>query len=307
MMNFSPRVSTVGAIAITLFLWGASFAAIEIGLEGYEPGALALLRFLIGSAALLVNAVVIRMPLPARRDLPAIAVLGLTGITIYHVAQNAGQQTVTAGTASFLLASVPVFTALLALIVLRERLNHWGWLGIGISFVGVALIAFSTGDALILAPGALLILLAAISNSIYFVLQKPYLTRYTGLQLTTYTIWAGTFFMLIYVPGLIQQIQTAPSDASLAALYLGIFPTTVGYVLWTTALSRISVTTLTSAINLLPILSVLIAWIWIGEIPTLLAIIGGLVTIVGVILLTLRGKHETRPSYKKGENYSVIA
>jgi drug/metabolite transporter (DMT)-like permease len=132
--------------------------------------------------------------------------------------------------------------------------------------------------------------LAAVGESIFFVLQKPHLARYTGLQLTTFTIWTGTFFMLIFLPGLVVQVQKAPVGATLAVVYLGIFPAAIGYVLWSYALSKADVSRVTSTLNLSPILALLIAFLWLGEIPSIPSLVGGLITIAGVILLITRGK-----------------
>ncbi len=283
------------AVLTSLILWASSFAAIEIGLKSYTPGHLALLRFATATVGLLIYALVTRMPLPARQDIPAFALLGFIGFTVYHIAQNSGQQSVSAGAASFINAAAPIFTALLAVTFLRERLNKWGWLGIGISFVGVVLVSINTEGGLYFEPGAVLILGSAMASSLYFVLQKPFLAKYTGLQLTTYTMLAGTLFLLVYLPGIIEEIQTASLDATLTVGYLGIFPTALAYVLWSYALSRASVSTVTSGLNLLPVITLVIAWLWIGEIPQALAIVGGVLTLAGVILLNSRGKLSPTP------------
>jgi drug/metabolite transporter (DMT)-like permease len=72
--------------------------------------------------------------------------------------------------------------------------------------------------------------LAAIAQSLYIIGQKLYLTRYNAFQFTTYAIWAGTFFLLIFSPGLIEEVRVAPLDATLALVYLGVFPSAIAYV-----------------------------------------------------------------------------
>ncbi|MGA2766213.1 MAG: DMT family transporter [Spirochaetia bacterium] len=280
----------VAALTICLVLWASAFAGIRLGLRGFGPGQLALLRFAIASVALLVYALVKRLPMPALRDLPMLFLMGFLGFTVYHVGLNAGEVVVPAGAASFIIASVPVFSTLLAVIFLRERLTLPGWAGAAVSFLGVALISVGTGTGLKFEPAALLIVLAALAESIYFVVQKPLLSRYSGLQLTTFTIWTGTVFMLIYLPGLIRQIAAAPAVSTWAVAYLGIFPAAIGYVLWSFALSRADVSRVTSTLNLSPILSLLIAFLILGEIPSALSVIGGVITVAGVILLNTLGK-----------------
>ena len=284
----SSRV--VIALTVALLLWASAFAAIRVGLRGFGPGQLALLRFSIASIALLIYSLVTRQPLPRARDLPMMLLLGFLGFFVYHVGLNAGEVVVPAGAASFIIASVPVFSTLLAVIFLNERLTLPGWVGVVISFAGVALISLGSGTGFTFQPAALFIVCAALGESIYFVLQKPYLGRLSGLQLTTYTIWTGTITMLVFLPGLVRQVQTAPAEATLAVAYLGIFPAAIGYVLWAYALSRADVSRVTSTLNISPILSLAIAFLWLREVPTAASLIGGLVTIAGVIVLNTLGK-----------------
>jgi drug/metabolite transporter (DMT)-like permease len=289
-MRRSGRADLIIALTISLVLWASAFAGIRLGLRGFGPGQLALLRFSIASLSLLIYALVTRLPMPSPRDLPMLFLMGFLGFTVYHVGLNAGEVAVPAGAASFIIASVPVFSTLLAVVFLRERLTGLGWTGVAVSFVGVAVISVGTGTGLRFEPAALFIVLAAVGESMYFVIQKPFLSRYTGLQLTTYTIWTGTMFMMVYLPGLISQLGSAPLASSLAAAYLGVFPAAVGYVLWSFALSRADVSRVTSTLNLSPILSLVIAFLALGEVPTPLSLVGGVITVAGVILLNTLGK-----------------
>lgn len=285
-MRRATDARTLLALAITLIFWASAFAGIRAGLEAYTPGHVALLRFLVASLVLGVVAFAKRMRLPDRKDLLAIIFLGFIGITVYHVALNYGEVTVTAGSASLLIASVPVIIALLAVVFLKERLTLRGWLGIVISFFGIAIIALGEGeDGVRFDTGTLLILLAALSTSVFFVFQKTYLKKYSSLEFTTYVIWAGTMFMLVYMPGFLQEIKDAPLDATLSVVYLGVFPAALSYLTWAYALSRAPASIVASFLNVSPVLAILIGWVWLAEIPTVVALVGGAIAIVGVILV----------------------
>ena len=292
-MKIDSRI--IIAIGITILLWASSFAAVRASLQAFTPGHIALFRFLIASILLAVSALITHTKLPALRDIPVIFLLGFLGVFAFHTAQNYGQVTVTAGSAGMIISSVPIFTAILATIFLGEKLKLWGWLSIFISFLGVSLIALGEREGVKFDFGVIFLLLAAIVAAIYFVLQKPYLIRYTALQLVTYMIWAGTLLLLVFTPGLIEEVVNAPIEATIAAIYLGIFPSAVAYVTWSYALSRAPATIVASFLYLQPVFAVIIAWIWLNEIPALISMIGGVVTILGVFLVNKYGLSSDKP------------
>ncbi len=281
---------TVIALVVTLLPWASAFAGIRAGLEGYSPGALVLFRFLIASTGLILYALLTHMRLPALHDLPAMFFLGFAGITIYQICLTFGEQSVSAGTASFLVATVPCFTVLMAFFFLRERLSPLGGIGIVVSFVGVAIISFSGKSGFSFTPGTLLIVLASFSESIAFIVQKRFMHKYTGLELATYMMWTGTIFMLVFTPDLLQEAPTAPLIPTLSIIYLGLFPAALSYVAWSYTLSRVPASTATSFLNLSPVLALLISWLWLNEVPAFLEIVGGVVVIVGVLIVNTWGR-----------------
>ncbi len=279
---------------MTILIWGSTFAAIRASLQGgYEAGHLVLVRYLIASGLFLLYAFwpKVKFRLPQKGDLLRIIILGWVGISVYHIGVTFGVQTITAGTAGMLIGAAPIFTAIIAIVVLKERLTLLGWIGLGVGFLGIIFITMgSAGPTFTLSSGALLVLMSAIATSAFFVFQKQLLTRYSPIELTAYFTWAGTLPFFFFSPGLLTSIQHATFEAHLSALYVGIFPAAIAYVTWAIALSLGKASSVTSMMYLEPAIAIFVAWLWLDEWPTTLSFIGGIIALSGVMIVNVLGR-----------------
>ena len=271
------------AVWVSVFAWATAWVSIRVAVEAYTPAQLALGRYLIASAILL-PIFLTRRPHFARADWPRIAGAGLFGFTLYNLCLNAGESTVTAGAAALIGSTIPVLSTLSALLFLGERVKSRVWWGSAVALAGVALIAWGEEDGLGFSAGALLVLGAALCAAAYNTLQKPLLKKYAALDVTAAAIFCGTLLLIpLGSGGLASAVRAAPLTPTLNLILLGAFPGALGYVLWMWCLAQMPVARLMNYLYVVAPLSVLLGWIFLGELPSTLGLIGGAITLAGVI------------------------
>jgi drug/metabolite transporter (DMT)-like permease len=281
--------AATAATAATVLLWASSFVAIRSAGHHFGPGALALGRLLAGSAVLGVIAVVRREGLPPRAAWPGIAGFGVLWFGVYMVALNWGEQQVDAGTASMTTSSIPLMVIVLSGLLLGEGFSRRLLVGVAVSGAGTVLVglAASQGGRAPLV-GVLLCLLAAAGAACAQICQKPALRYASALQVTTFGCLTGTAVTLPFAGQLVPQLAAAPADATLSVLYLGVFPTALGFTTWAFALARGTAGRTAAAIYLIPAVVVLLSWLLLNEVPRPLACVGGALCLAGVAITRLR-------------------
>ncbi|MGS0894391.1 DMT family transporter [Burkholderia stagnalis] len=280
-----------GAVAFTIVSWASAFPFIRIGLHGLTPLQLAAARF--ATAAVLVIAWLAwrRPPMPAKRDALRFLLGGFLGIALYNALLNTGEQTVSPGAASFIVNTLPIFTALLAAAFLGERFNRWGWLGSLVSLAGIAVIAHGQPGGFVLGSGSTLILGAALCSASYFVLQRRLIPVYGALTCTAYTLLAGALLLTPWLPGALPSLGGGASrETGLAVVVLGVFPAALGYATWTFALGYFGATRAASFLYLTPAVATALSVALTGERPGIETVCGGLLAIAGVIFVAWRGR-----------------
>lgn len=283
--------ATLPAILVTILFWASAFVGIRYAVREYSPEAVACGRFIVASIALGFIAFAKKNRLPEPADVPLILLNGFLGITLYMWLLNWGSRSIPAGTASFIVSAAPVFTALISIPVLGEKINSWGWIGILVSFFGIGFINWAELTESGSAAGSLAVLAAAALMSFYNIFQRKLLRKYSPLEATIYPIWAGTFFLLAFLPKLAGELPSVHVTTNLVIVFLGIFPAAIAYLLWSFALSKVSRTSyVTSFMYATPLVTIAIGRALIRELPDPRAIIGGIIVIAGMLVLAFKGK-----------------
>ena len=299
-MAFRGRLDrgwTLHASLILLILfWGLAFVAIKQALASISWITLTFLRFAIADvlfAGYLVATRQVRRP-PPRGDLPMLVILAFFGFTGYHLFLNLGETdpSVSAGTAALIIASAPAFIAIFAIPLLKERIGSWQSAGIALAFAGLAVMIFfvrpESQFTFRASEGALTVVPPAIFSALYAVLGKSYLRRYPPFTFVAWTLLIGTVLLvpLLIATGnsVLADLQTMGPAGWLPVLYLGIFPTFIGYGIWFRALERIPAASAGAYIYASTLVAVIGGIVILGESLTLGAIAGGAMVIAGVVL-----------------------
>lgn len=270
-------------LLFAILLWASAFVGIRAGLQGYSPGGLALLRFLIASLCMLIAYV--RLPkvevIPLR-DKIKLLIVGMFAVGCYNITLNYGEVSVPSGIASFIISQSPIVTVICAILFLREQINSNLVLGMMVSFGGLTLILLGGEHQFDFHVGVLFVMAATFIGGVYSVLQKPFLRKYHATEVTAYVMWGATILLLIYTPQMLHEVTTASFSATASAIYLGIFPAAIGYIAWSHGLNAMPVSKAANYLYFMPIAATLIGWVWLRELPTWLSLLGGLIALAGV-------------------------
>ncbi|GGK32496.1 DMT family transporter [Salinarimonas ramus] len=283
----SNELGAYAAAVVTLSLWASSFVGIRVALETWTPGGLALLRYVVAAGSLLCLLPFLdlgdRMK-PNRADVLMFSAFALLGVVGYHVGLNIGEQTVTAATASFLVAQIPLVTLVLNAALFGERLTPVRATGLVVGLSGTGMILVGEAEGLSIDFGVLWIVMAIVSESLYFIYQKRALSRFTPFGLNFYT----TLFAVVFMAPFLLDLTVAGAVVDAAAIgvvvYLGIFPAAVAYLLWSYAINALGASRTAATLYALPLVTIAMGFVLIGELPTTLAMLGGGIALSGAYL-----------------------
>ncbi|MEV4678450.1 DMT family transporter [Actinomadura sp. NPDC049382] len=287
----------VAAATITVVLWASAFVSIRSAGAEYGPGALALGRLLSGTVVLGVLWAIRREGLPPRAAWPGIVTAGVLWFGAYMVALNWGEQLVDAGTASLVVNIGPILIALLGGWLLKEGISPRLVVGMAVSFAGAAVVGLSmSGEGRASVGGVLLCLVAAVTYAAGVVSQKPALRHASALQFTTFACGIGALACLPFAGQLAEQAADAPAGATLNMIYLGVFPTALAFTTWGYALARTSAGKMGATTYAVPALVVAMSWLFLGEVPGLVTLAGGLLCLAGVAVSRSRARRRATPA-----------
>ncbi|GMA91817.1 DMT family transporter [Homoserinibacter gongjuensis] len=233
---------------------------------------------------------------PSRREWLLLAVYGVAWFGAYNVTLNLAEHTLDAGTTAMIVGIGPILIALGAGLMLGEGVPRWLGIGTGVAFAGVVLIGLSAsvfGGGHVDLVGVLWALASAITYAVGVLAQKPVLRHIPPLQATFLGCVIGMIACLPFAGQLVAEAAVASPSALLGVVYLGVVPTALAFTTWGYALARVPAGQLGISTYVVPPLAILAGWLVFGEVPALLAIVGGVLCLAGVGISRRRGRVAT--------------
>jgi O-acetylserine/cysteine efflux transporter len=270
------------ALSVPL-LWGLGFVFAKGAIDHFPPILLMALRFLLTAFAL-----VWFVPIP-RQNFGRLFKIAIVAAAIQYSLTFTGVKGLEAGLASIIVQLEVPFLVILGALLLKEKPGYKKWLGIGVSFLGVAIM--SQQDEL---SGSLVSVVLVLCGCFAWALGQVMvrkLDNVTGIQVTAWIAVFATpqlFFMsAVFESGQLEAIRTAKPLVWWTVLYLGLVMTCLGYFFWNTLIRAHDVGKVAPFLLLLPVFSVIGGYFFLGETITLEKFYGGATILLGIALIVL--------------------
>jgi drug/metabolite transporter (DMT)-like permease len=300
MLNNRKLIVYIEAL-LSVVIWGGTFVATKETLQEASPATIVWLRFAIGTL-ILGGTVILRkqFALPARRELAYFALLGFLGVTLHQWLQATGLITAAATTTAWIVAIIPVFTALLGWLALKEKLGLIRVFGMVLAAIGVILIVSKGSPESLLSegfgtPGDILILISAVNWAVFSILSRRGLDAHPAARLMFYVMAFGWLFANIWLFGFgtgLAEIPRLSFNGWVGIFILGVLGSGVAYIAWYDALQALPASQLSAFINIEPLITTAIAIVRLGETITWLTVLGAAMILFGVYLVNRPDKKD---------------
>jgi drug/metabolite transporter (DMT)-like permease len=270
-------------------IWGINFVVVKYATHIFSPVAFTGLR-VVTAAAFLLTFVFARGGFAlSRHDVIRLLALGTLGNGLYQLFFVHGVARTRAGNAALIVGAAPAFIALAARARGLERVKRMTLAGIALSVIGVAIViagSATSSSSQTTLIGSVLVFLGVLCWTVYTIMLQPYTKRIDVIQLSAVTMVGGALPLLIAsMPALVATEWSKIGPGGwLALLYSSVISMGVAYFFWYRGLRVLGPTRTAVYSNLQPIVALLVAWAFLGEIPTIFQGLGAVTIIAGVFL-----------------------
>jgi len=286
-------------MVLTCIFWAGAFVAGKLSAQEFPAVSLTFFRFLI--ALPFIFLILIRLQpsawKPTRKQWPPLILLGIAGTFFYHILFFSSLKYTSAINSSLIGSSLPMVTTFISVLFFQEKMSLVRLAGVLLAFSGVIL-TITNGDRQVLAnlsfnTGDLIMFLAICCWALYMALSRKFMQDYrlSPIMLTAYTFLVCTLASAVFVPweGPAAYLPGTTLKGWLAVIYMAIFPSVLGYLIQSMAVEKIGAARTSIFVNLVPVFTIILAMVILGEEPGLFKLFSTLIIISGVYITSQRG------------------
>lgn len=287
----SEKKKVFGLSFLSVFLWASAFPLTKVAQQQFTSIPLGFLRCTVAAIFLIIIGKCCHIRLPQKKHIPLFFVSGGLGFTGYMITFNTGILTLTSATSSIIIAVTPILTAIVASHLYKEKIKPIGWAAIAAAFIGVLILllwegVFSINIGLIWTVGA-----AIVFCGYNIMTRKLSAMGYNALEIVTYSMICGAILLGFWVGDGLHQLAGASVSHIIALIYLGALPSATAYFTWGKAMSYAERTSeVTNFMFVTPLLSTIMGFIILHEVPNAGTFIGGAIIIISIVVFNLKGK-----------------
>lgn len=286
----TKRQKGIIAMLVAVLVWGISFINIRITMEVMGAMTLGGLRFIIASIILFIIMKVKKVDLKInKKDIPLFLIAAGIGITVYFYFENNGVKYTSASIASIIIGAIPVFSVIAETLIYKKHLTKPLVASVVLSVIGVGMIVgldlqdLENGGSLI---GYLMMFGAVFSWIVYSVANKPLFERYDQGVITFYQSAIG---MVFFLPFMFfennQWDKIFTTEIMLHVVFLAVFASAIGFYLYLKGLDYLGISESSIYINLIPVVTVIVSFFWLGEVLKPMQMVGGALVIASVYMM----------------------
>ena len=287
----SEKKKVFGLSFLSVFLWASAFPLTKVAQQQFTSIPLGFLRCTVAAIFLIIIGKCCHIRLPQKKHIPLFFVSGGLGFTGYMITFNTGILTLTSATSSIIVAVTPILTAIVASRLYKEKIKPIGWAAIAAAFIGVLILllwegVFSINVGLIWTVGA-----AIVFCGYNILTRKLSAMGYNALEIVTYSMICGAILLGFWAGEGLPQLAGASTSHIIALIYLGALPSATAYFTWGKAMSYAERTSeVTNFMFVTPLLSTIMGFIILHEVPNAGTFIGGAIIIISIVVFNLKGK-----------------
>lgn len=284
----TPKALTYAKAILATFFWAITFIWVKIALEVYRPYEIVILRLAL-AAGLLFTIMLLtgKWEKPAPKDMLRMMFVAFCEPFIYFIGETNGLMYVSSTLGSLVISTIPLVTALMAWLLLKENISGWLFAGLLVSFAGVVIMAMSSTDLSGTLKGMMYLSLAVIGGTFYGITIKPLTHRYNALTIVGWqNLWGFIYFIPVFLFNdaahfFSMQHQLKPL---LAIVSMSLCGSVGAFMLYTGVIREMGVIKSNLFTNLIPVYTVVLAYFILGDKLNLRSALGLLITLVGIVV-----------------------